>query len=392
MVAGAAVLIVGAVASAFFLRSGDTAAGPAVEPSTSAPAVPAGAFTGDVDGDGTTDVVTLSRDKLRVRLASGATLAHLLQFRPRLEGLAGVGGRGLAIVVSQVGADGSREWSAWAVRSGELSSLRTHGHPASLSWVTGHRLYDGALDPLQHGSARVAVVARSWSLRGGVLAGTRAGVRCWDRTSVAPPQICAPGEDWSYDVGPHGDLPRLLPTVRPAWADRLSTTFGTGGWKLHNLDRSVDPEAAPYDLTHADHGVVHTARVPVGWAPLLFGPPVRLAGAGPAVLLSQEGGDSDTWRVYVDHGGRVLPVPVLGPLPLGGGFTKASDGQGAYYSWLTPQGRLFTRVGTSRDGRYHVYAWHPTGGSASTAPTLVARDLGTVCIDETMGTYGTCPA
>jgi hypothetical protein len=256
--------------------------------------------------------------------------------------------------------------------------------------VAGDRLYDGSLDPLQHDATHVVVAARTWSLRDGRLTSTDAGLRCWDRASDAPPAACTAGQDWAYDVGRHGSLPALLPTVHPAWADRSSTSFAGGVWKVRDLDAAVDPEAAPYDVTHTHHGVVHAARVPVGWAPILYGHPVRLAGGAPAVLLSQEGGDSDTWRVYVDRGGHVQPVPMRGPLPLGGGFTEAGGDQAAYLSWLTPDGHLFTRVGTEVPGRFHVWAWQPIGGDAATAPTLVARDLGPVCIDEMLGTYGTC--
>jgi hypothetical protein len=398
VVTGAAVLLALAVVAAFLVRDGGNDVPSAGPPPSSAPVVPAGALTGDVDGDGTTDVVTLTRgDLLKVRLGSGAVVAHLLQDRPRLEGLADVGGRGLAVVVSASGGDGSRDWTAWAVRGDALAALHTRGHAvlvdergSSTAWVAGHRLYDGSLDPLQHGADRVVVVSRTWSLRDGKLAPAGAGVRCWDRTSTVPPHACASGQDWAYDVGPHGHLPALLPTVRPAWADRSSIAFDDGTWKVHNLDADVDPEAAPYSLTHTRRGVTHTAQVPVGWAPALFGSPVRLGHGRSAVLLSQEGGDSDTWRVYADLGGRVQPLPVRGPVRLGGGFVRTAAGQSVLYSWLTPHGRLFTRIGTGREGHYHVYAWRPVGGDATTPATLAAHDLGTVCLDETLGTYGIC--
>ena len=284
MVAGALLLVV-AVTTALLVRSSGVHAPPTGPPPGPVPVVPAGALTGDVDGDGTSDVVTLSRDdQLRVRLGSGGTVAHFLQFRPRLEGLAAVGGPGLAVVVSEVEVNGSRALTAWVVHGQAFTSLRTHGRAvlgdesgSSTAWVSGHRLYDGTLDPLQRAAPRVAVVSRRWTLRDGVLTGRAAGIRCWDRVRTTLPRLCAPGQDWTFDVGTRGNLPQLLPTVKPAWADRSRTSFGGGVWKVRNLDRDVDPEAAPYDLTHTQRGVTHTARVPVGWAPALFGSPVRLA-------------------------------------------------------------------------------------------------------------------
>jgi hypothetical protein len=151
-----------------------------------------------------------------------------------------------------------------------------------------------------------------------------------------------------------------------------------------------DPESAPYDVLHSVGATVHSAHVPIGWSPSLFRAPVHLGDGTLGVLLSQDGGDSDTWRVYADRGGQVQELMQRGPLPLGGGFTH--DGDHAYYSWLTPGGDLYTRVGTGRPAHFHVYAWRLTGGDATTAPTLVAHDLGTVCIDDMWQTYGTCAA
>jgi hypothetical protein len=120
----------------------------------------------------------------------------------------------------------------------------------------------------------------------------------------------------------------------------------------------------------------------------MYRTPVRVGDLTQGVLLSQEGGDSDTWRVYVRWGGQVQQLRTQGPVALGGGFTAA--GMTAYLSWMSADGSLYTRIGTPRPGRVHVYAWVPTGASAGTAPVLEARDLGVVCLDETLGTYGTC--
>ena len=122
----------------------------------------------------------------------------------------------------------------------------------------------------------------------------------------------------------------------------------------------------------------------------MFRSPVRLADGAEVVLLSQEGGDSDTWRLFTFAAGRVQQVETHGPLALGGGFTH--DGATAYLSWMSADGDLFTRLGTGTPGHYRVYAWEPDGAGPTGAPVLEARDLGVVCLDETLGTYGTCPS
>jgi hypothetical protein len=48
---------------------------------------------------------------------------------------------------------------------------------------------------------------------------------------------------------------------------------------------------------------------------------------------------------------------------------------------------VFTRVETGDVGRYHVYEWQVTDSSGA---RLTAVDLGTVCIDDFQGSYGTC--
>jgi hypothetical protein len=391
-VSGVVVLVAGAIAGSFAVRGGDGDAPPVSAP----PKLPPGAIRADVDGDGRADVVQLTRtDLLKVSLASGRTATQLLQDRPRIEGVADVGGVGLAVVTSKR-AEGGREWQARVLRGRRLVVLHVRhrgvigiDHSADqTAWLSGGRLYDGTFDDLQSGADHVAVLARSWSLENSELASTRAGVRCWDRTSDHTPATCAPGQDWTYDVGPHGDLPALLPSVFPSWASVKHASFGGQTWSLRKVGSRGGPEFAPYDVLHSADGVVHSARVAQGWGPSLFPSPVRLDHGTSGLLLSQEGGDSDTWRVYVDRGGRVQELDQEGPLPLGGGFTH--DGDHTVYSWLTPGGRLYTRVGLDQPAHFHVYAWQPTGGDATTPPTLVAHDLGTVCIDDMWNTYGTC--
>lgn len=396
-VAGACAL---AIAAPFAVRGGrDHPPVPAAPPPSSSH-LPRGAVTGDVDGDGTPDVVRLSPGgRLRVELGPDRTVLRLLPDNPVLEGLARIDDQGLAIVTSTRAADGTtgRDWTVRRVVDAALTPVRFAGHTAigsrpgsETAWIGPDlRLHDGALDDLQRGADHVAVLARTWTLRHGRLADEPDGVWCWDRAGSAPPAACAPGQDWRYDVGPRGDLPPLLPDAgRPRTGGSGVTTGDGYTWTLRRGTPPGAPESPHYRLVVTGHGDAQAVAVPPGWAPAMLRRPVRIGDLTDGVLLSQEGGDSDTWGVYVRWAGRVQRLQTRGPIALGGGFTRT--GTTAYLSWTTADGSLYTRVGTPHPGRYHVFAWVPTGATASTAPVLEAQDLGIVCLDETWGTYGTC--
>jgi hypothetical protein len=399
-IVGAAILAGAAIATPFTVRavhhpgrSGPGAAGPTS--STTATTLPPGALRGDVDGDGRADVVSLDRhDMLRVQLGSGSTVRQLLQDGPRLEGLADVGSNGLAIATAS--GSHARTWTVWTLRGDHLAPLATHG-PLRLgdqpgfatTWVSGRTVFTGTLDPLQEGATHVVVAARSWTVRHGKLATARAGLRCWDRSSPQPPARCRSGQDWAYDVGPHADLPALLPAGDSGSTSTAAVRFPSGErWQVRPLEADSDPETGRWVLRYAGQDGRGSVEVPAGWAPTLFQSPVRVGDLTDGVLLSQEGGDSDTWRIYVRWAGRIQQLATQGPLPLGGGFTP--DGGTAYLTWRSKDGDLYTRVGTARPGRDHVYAWQPTGGTADSSPVLQAVDRGIVCIDDFLGTYGTC--
>ena len=400
VIAGVAAACAVAIAAPLALHGGHHTAAPAGAPPSApqSPRVPAGAVTGDVDGDGLPDTVSLTRaGLLRVDLGSGTTVRQLLPGGTSLEGLVSVGPPGLDIVTSARGGDGagSREWTVRHLHRRSIGSVRMRHHDTigssrdgTVAWVSGQTLYDGTLDDLQKGQDRVAVLARTWSLRQGDLAPSRAGVRCWDRSAGHPPATCAAGQDWTYDAGPHGDLPDLQP-LGASWFRTATSPVvdGSDSWTLARATPPGPPEAPHMDLVLRSGGSTAQVLVPPGWVPVLRPSPVTPGGVH-AVLISQEGGDSDTWRVYVDSDGRPVELRTDGPLALGGGFSH--DGGTAYLSWVTRSGDLFTRVGTSVPGHYRVYEWDPTGGTAGSPPVLQARDLGIVCVDQLVGHYGTC--
>jgi hypothetical protein len=182
----------------------------------------------------------------------------------------------------------------------------------------------------------------------------------------------------------------LHPDARVHEADRGRVTTDDGyTWTLHRGMPPGPVESVHDNLVVTGHGTTQRVAVPPGWGPSMFHRTVRVGDLTDGVLLSQEGGDSDPWRVYVRWDGRPQQLRTRGPVALGGGFT--STGSTAYLSWMSADGRLYTRIGTPRPGRFHVYAWTPAGATASTAPVLEAKDLGIVCLDRTGRTFGACP-
>jgi hypothetical protein len=391
-----------AIAAPFALRGGGSPTPPAVTPSTpSTPQLRKGALSGDLDGDGTPDIVRISAGgMLRIDLGSGTALRRQLSGNPVLEGLTRIAAGGLAVATSTRASDrmDGRVWSIRRVDGTHLvrvpfAARAVIGSQPGLetSWIGADlRLDDGSLDPLQRGEDHVVVVTRTWTRHDGHLTHARSGVWCWDRSGSQPPAPCATGQDWSYDVGPRADLPALLPTAgtREAGPGGIVTPDGYA-WSLRRATPLGSVESANYDLVVKGGGTTQSIAVPAGWAPAMYRTPARIGDLTQGVILSQEGGDSDTWRVYVRWGGQVQQLQTQGPVGLGGGFT--SGGMTAYLSWMSADGSLYTRFGTPRPGHFHVYAWMPTGVSASTAPVLAAQDLGVVCIDQTLDTYGTCP-
>jgi hypothetical protein len=87
----------------------------------------------------------------------------------------------------------------------------------------------------------------------------------------------------------------------------------------------------------------------------------------------------DGWQVVVRWDGRLQPLTTSGPVSLGDGTT-----------WVASSGLVYTRVPTGEPGRFKVYAWQPQGGSAYTAPGLVATALGAVCFNASFTDFGGC--
>jgi len=211
------------------------------------------------------------------------------------------------------------------------------------------------------------------------------------RPAAAPSEAPVPSGSPSpaQGVAAHADLPALLPAA-PRHSARVVVTDNGDRWSLSRRDPAAPFALAAYDLVVRSHGTVRRVRVPAGRPPVLERTPVSIGELTDGVLVSREGGGSDTWRVYVAWGGRISALATRGPVVLGAGRT--ARGSRAYLSWLGADGRPYTRLDTARPRHFRVWAWLPSAATAWTPPVLVAHSLGTVCLDDLRQTYGTCPS
>ena len=344
--------------------------------------------SGDVDGDGVADPVTLSGDGTLIVRLSGTDRPVSVDERggARLLGLADLGEDVLAVVVA--GGGGGGQARAYGLRDGALARFRTADRAwlgASRSqavWVDGqHRLLTGAIG--SPGARRTAVYAQRWLLDPIRLEPAPAGELCWDRRVDTVPQRCAPGMGYGPRVGSHGDLPALFPAAEGSVG--IGEPLALPDHATATLRGHARPELRAGDVRLVvGHGSSTVAApVPAGWSPSLLTQGLDGSG-GTGLVVSQEGGDSDTWTVFVRQATGLVRATTGGDVPLGGGFT--SDGRHAYLSWLTPEGRLFTRVGLDREHHFRVHEWTLDG------TVLHAHDLGEVCLDlqAEPPAYGRC--
>jgi hypothetical protein len=238
---------------------------------------------------------------------------------------------------------------------------------------------------------RTALVVAAVSLAAGAVVTVPFVVRDLGGSMGTPARTPTPGRHPSPTdrAGEPGDLPTLLPVAPGAARGGAQVVVTDDGdhWSLGRVDPGAPGEPATYDLVVRSHGITRSVRLPTGRPPALGRTPVSIGAFTDGVLVSRTTDGSQTWRVYVAWAGRVTALTTRGPLPLGAGLT--ADRSAAYRSWLGPDGRPYTRVGTPRSGHVRVWAWEPSDASAWTPPALVAHSLGTLCLDERQG-YRRC--
>jgi hypothetical protein len=197
-------------------------------------------------------------------------------------------------------------------------------------------------------------------------------------------------------IGPHGGKRTRRATIIAAVVLAFAAIVVPFG--LHDIGRSGAQASAATTHTQApapvaparqhpatDAGLGRHGDLPAllpGHTSLTDGIHVRLGDITSGVLRRTPDG---TWRVLVRWNGRVQAVTTRGPLQLGGGRAAHTS-----TSWVSDEGLLYTRVGSGSAGRFRVYAWDPSGGTAYDPPTLVATDLGWVCFNRAFTAFGNC--
>lgn len=364
-----------------------------------APSTEQASFRGDVDGDGTDDLVRLDRSNLlRVDLAVGARIESQLDSGAELMGLADLGVSGLAVVLDAGGGVGDA--AVLRVVDGDLFPVSTGDREwigraeGQTFWVADRRLYTGMYDPQHLDREVVAVTVRSWTMPDDFLSSEEVGRWCWEHRTGAEPRPCGPGEEAGTDVGPRGDLPAMFPAVADAVGvgervDFLFTSPDTpDSVRLEGKVDGDSVEAGQVELVVELGGAEHRADVPAGWAPRLFTTLVAARGDAPAFLVEQEGGDSGTLTVFSFWNGELRALGQPEGVPFGSGFQVQGDETQPFLTWITGDGALFTGLTLdSSEGRYRVWRWTDDLGE-----TMVAEEVGEVCIDWQVDppAYGTC--
>jgi hypothetical protein len=366
-----------------------------------------------VDGDGKADRLRTSGTTVTLTRASDPD--HPISTSvPHLAGLidAGVYGQGIVVATGGTTVKGGRSWTVYILRGGGRLgtvsiSAREMAHFGALgvlpgrgvAWITADgTLMGGWLDPLQRGKQRLAVdVSRFVFQDQGseeALQEKPLGRWCWDTAAQSLPQPCPDGVTYAYDPGPRDLLPAVLPSASP---DRIFASSGhpdtwrDGTTELRIVKRQPHEKSVfdqRFDLVGSLDGRPVSAHIGKG--------PVRLLetfvdlGHGVRGLVVVD--DVAAWWNLLAVTPRGL-VP-LSPTEPGTGQTLhpgtlgfRDDGKlRAAQTWIA-DGTVFTRVETSRAGRFQLYEWQVTDSSGA---KLTPVDLGTVCIDDFQQTYGTC--
>lgn len=217
----------------------------------------------------------------------------------------------------------------WFVRKGRLVSYRS---------LEGYLLESHSWDVPD----KYAVRQWSWSLEGDHLRATDEGYWCKDESSEYP--------------APCGSV---LPVLLPAVDDRLPADRFPG-----ELPPS---ECGPYGVS--------PVRIPGG-----------PGGSSGWLVLGPGCAESSAYEVYVDADGAWVAADHPRLPVLGGGVWDGDQGLEEFSTWVTAEGRLFSRRGPFDGAQKRVWEWTLDGTE------LHPTELGTVCFDPVTGPgrYGSC--
>lgn len=365
---------------------------------------------GDVDGDGYEDTVSLRDGELAVVLASSSSGKPLTLGYPggRLLGLADLDLTGQGIVLSvpakQRSQAGDRDVLVLTWRGDGVREVVQPGLPLSLSefrtvWIADGWLYSGQYDESTPGPG-VRVQSFRQVVTDGSLGRQDAGTWCWDRAREPQPRVCSSPGEFAPDVGSKAGLPTLYPELDVRYLAADSSV-----WTATDVDQGLLSVAfsgtvskaqstvgdGVLDLVVSRSGVQDRIGLPGGSVPEVRKTLVTLGDGDVGILVQRPSDDGSQISVYGFAGGRLrLVEATTTAAPLGEGVWGAD--QRGYHSWVTSEGRLFTRLETLSDaGRYEVWEWR-LAGEPGVGTSLVADSLGEVCIDEQADPvrYGAC--
>jgi len=234
------------------------------------------------------------------------------------------------------------------------------------------------------------VSVTTWSLEDGALVPSEPLRQCVD--VLAPFDESRPVVDCADGAGEA--IPAVYPEVteRAQLGDNFEVEVGGGSATVSlegtSSNGTVEEGDAEVVVT-LPGGATQRLAVEPGWEPAIYTTPVSFPGGELSLLVTQEGGDSNTMTLLTVRDGRLMAARTEGPVPFGNGFIGSSER--SYQTWIGPDGALFTRIANEvgpegslfTQVTYRLYRW-ALGGSVSIegAPTLQALSEGCFAMDD----------
>jgi hypothetical protein len=327
----------------------------------------------DVDGDGNGDRVVIRNEsgkelakeprRMEVQLSSGGTTAVLLDYPSYDLGAmdpVDLDGDGADEIAYYRGTD-TEEIGVVRYQDGALLDLEVAVDPGLTNqyddqgrirtwWIRDRQLFasrseEGGFVPGDGGKPmpeRYPVWIWTWTMDGHRLEPVSQGQQCVDGLENHRPFPC--GEN-----GP-GPLPGTQPAAEEVVA--VATPFdadvdGDGRDDVVALEGpankpTVEDGEVLLVVSRAGGGELSVA-VPSGSSPEVFTQPYAAADGTRGLLVRQEGGDSTTMTLYLLKGDELVPARAEGGIRLGSGFDGEGDNLMRLDTWLTTEGRLFSR-------------------------------------------------
>jgi hypothetical protein len=360
----------------------------------------------DVDGDGKGDRVVIRNEsgkelsnevrRLEVQLSSGGTTAVLLDYDSYDLG---------AIDPVDLNDDGADEIAYYrgtvaeeigvlSYQDGALVDLVVAGAPGLTSqgdeqgrmrawWIRDRQLFasrsvEGGFEPGDGGKpipARYAVQLWTWTLDGQNLEPFSQGEQCVAALEDTRPFPCA-------KEGP-GALPGTQPAVEetaPVGQAFDADVDGDGRDDVVTLEGpadkpTLDDGEAELVVSLADGGEL-SIPLPGGSTPDVFTQPYAAADGTGGLLVRREGGDSSTMVLYLVQGEELVAAGTSGGVRLSSGFEGEGDNLLQTGTWLTSDGRLFSRrspFAQAEENSWQFFEWNLDG------TRIVAEDYGFGC-------------